>query len=206
MREKIRQRLQQNHNPAALTGDFSEAGVARAPRPLKPAAVLVPLVDHSNGMTVLLTRRTEHLVHHAGQVSFPGGRVESFDEDAVATALRETEEEIGLSRQYIEIAGFLDLYQTVTGFLVTPVVSFVKPGFDLQPDPREVADVFEVPLGFIIDPHNHRRESGVFQGQRRHFYVLTYKNYYIWGATAAMLVGFAGQLIQPPAILSPVQG
>jgi 8-oxo-dGTP pyrophosphatase MutT (NUDIX family) len=205
MREKIRRRLQQSYNPAALTGDFAVAGVARDPRPSKPAAVLVPLIDHASGMTVLLTRRTAHLVHHAGQVSFPGGRTEAQDKDAVDTALRETEEEIGLSRCYVEIAGLLDCYQTITGFLVTPVVAFVDPGFELQPDPNEVADIFEVPLDFIADTRNHRRESGLFKGQRRYFYVLPYKDYYIWGATAAMLVGFAGKLIQPPAILSPVQ-
>lgn len=195
MRDHIRQRLRRRHDAIALTGDFAVAGIEREQQPLKPAAVLVPLVDHADGMTVLLTRRTEHLAHHAGQVSFPGGRSEEYDDNAVDTALRETEEEIGLARQHIEIAGFLDLYQTRTGFLVTPVVGFVKPGFELQPDPKEVADVFEVPLNFILDPDNHQRDSRMFKGERRHFYVIPYQNYYIWGATAAMLVGFANKLI-----------
>jgi 8-oxo-dGTP pyrophosphatase MutT (NUDIX family) len=194
VREHIQQRLQQSYDPSALTGDFAVAGVARDQRPLKPAAVLVPLIDRGAGMTVLLTRRTEHLTHHAGQVSFPGGRIEANDRNAVETALRETEEEIGLARQHIEVVGFLDLYQTVTGFLVTPVVGFVEPRFELQPDPNEVADVFEVPLCFALDVCNYRRDSRIYNDQRRHFYVLPYKNYYIWGATAAMLMGFARKL------------
>lgn len=194
MREQIRQRLHQTYDPAALTGDFAVAGVAREQSPLRPAAVLVPLIDHSEGMTVLLTKRTEHLAHHAGQVSFPGGRREEHDSDAIDTALRETEEEVGLDRQHIEIAGFLDLYQTRTGFLVTPVVGFVRPGFTLQPDPMEVAEVFEVPLSFVLDSRNHQRDSRMFRGERRHFYVLPYQNYYIWGATAAMLVAFAQKI------------
>lgn len=142
----------------------------------------------------MLTQRTEHLVHHPGQVSFPGGRCEPHDADAVATALRETEEEIGLHRQHIEIVGQLENYRTGTDFLVTPVVSFVTPPFELQPDPGEVDAVFEVPLSFVLDPSNHQRGSRVFRGQERQFYVLPYKDYYIWGATAAMLVGFATRL------------
>ena len=194
MRDLISRCLRRSYDPQALTGDFAVAGVAPEQRELKHAAVLVPLVERSDGITVLLTQRTHHLANHAGQVSFPGGGAEQDDADPIATALRETEEELGLERSYIEIAGFLDLYQTVTGFLVTPVVGFVKPAFNLKPDPFEVAEVFEVPLSFVLDPRNHQRQSRVFRGERRHFYVLPYENYYIWGATAAMLVSFYKKL------------
>ena len=161
-----------------------------APRgePLIPAAVLVPLVDRPAGMTVLLTERTAHLDDHPGQISFPGGRVEDGDEGAVATALRETEEEVGLDRGHVEIVGDLDQYETVTGFIITPVVGLVSPGFSLTLDAFEVAQVFEVPLDFVLDPRNHQRHSRVFRGTERHYYVLAYENRYIWGATAGMLV------------------
>jgi 8-oxo-dGTP pyrophosphatase MutT (NUDIX family) len=194
MHERIRCCI--NHEPPATGGhgDYAVAGVAREECFLTPAAVLVPLVDRREGLTVLLTQRTDHLLHHGGQISFPGGRVEEHDTGPVETALRETEEEIGLERHYVEIIGFLDLYQTVTGFLITPVVSFVEPGFALNPDPFEVAEVFEVPLNFILDPRNHELRSWVYKGHERRFYVLPYENRYIWGATAAMLVSFAKRL------------
>jgi len=156
--------------------------------PLTPAAVLVPLVDRPGGMTVLLTQRTDHLNDHAGQISFPGGRVEEQDADVVATALRETEEEIGLSRTHVEVVGRLDQYVTRTGFSVTPVVAVVRPGFSLELDSFEVADAFEVPLTFVLDPGNHERHSRVWNGAERFFFVLPYEDRYIWGATAGMLV------------------
>jgi 8-oxo-dGTP pyrophosphatase MutT (NUDIX family) len=196
-RELIRQRLGQHFDPAVLNGDFAVARAPREQRELKPASVLVPLVERTNGLTVLLTQRTEHLQHHAGQISFPGGRAEPADLSPVDTALREAEEEIGLERRHVELAGFLDLYQTVTGFLVTPVVGFVMPTFQLNPDPFEVADVFEVPLDFVLDPANHERRSRVVKGEQRHFYVLPYQHYYIWGATAAMLVNLAKKIGEP---------
>lgn len=194
-RDLIRRRLNPNPDSADLTGDFAVAGLPREERDLKPAAVLVPLVDRAEGLTVLLTRRTDHLRHHPGQVSFPGGGAQEDDGGPVQTALRETEEEIGLPHGYVEIAGFLDLYQTVTGFLVTPVVGFVVPSFELSPDPFEVAEVFEVPLNFVLNPRHHERRSMEFDGQTRQFYVLPYKNYYIWGATAAMLVNLYRKLM-----------
>jgi 8-oxo-dGTP pyrophosphatase MutT (NUDIX family) len=195
MRERILQCLhRQQPAPPPRTGDFAVAGVAREEHALTPAAVLVPLVDRPEGLTVLLTQRTDHLHHHGGQISFPGGRVEEHDTSAIETALRETEEEIGLDRRHVDIVGFLDLYQTVTGFLITPVVSFVEPAFQLNPDPFEVADVFEVPLGFILDSRNHERRSVMYKGRERRFYVLPYEDRYIWGATAAILVGFAKRL------------
>jgi 8-oxo-dGTP pyrophosphatase MutT (NUDIX family) len=158
---------------------------------LRPAAVLVPLVDRPEGMSVLLTQRTEHLTAHAGQIAFPGGRLEPEDRDAVAAALRETEEEIGLDRDHVTLVGRLDTYVTGTGFEITPVVGIVSVPFSLTVDPFEVADVFEVPLCFVLDPANHRRTERVFEQRRRVFFVLPYQGRNIWGATAGMLVNLA---------------
>jgi 8-oxo-dGTP pyrophosphatase MutT (NUDIX family) len=194
VRERIIQCLHREQTGQVVTGDFAVAGLAREERELKRAAVLVPLVERSSGLTVLLTQRTDHLEHHAGQISFPGGRTEEQDTSPVETALREAEEEIGLQRRHVEVIGFLDLYQTITGFLVTPVVGFVSPPFELSPDPFEVAEVFEVPLEFILDHRHHERHARVYQGRERHFYVIPYENRCIWGATAAMLVSFARRL------------
>jgi 8-oxo-dGTP pyrophosphatase MutT (NUDIX family) len=139
-------------------------------------------------MSVLLTLRNASLPHHAGQISFPGGRIEEGDASAAATALRETEEEIGLARESIEIIGRLDDYITGTGFLVAPIVGLIRPPYALNPDPSEVEATFEVPLAFLLDPANHRRESRVFNGVERRFYAMPYGDKYIWGATAAMLM------------------
>jgi 8-oxo-dGTP pyrophosphatase MutT (NUDIX family) len=165
-------------------------GMAK-PTELVQAAVLVPIVERGRGLTVLLTQRTDHLTAHAGQIAFPGGRLEETDPNLEAAALRETEEEVGLGRDRIEIVGQLDLYVTRTGFEVTPVVGIVTPPFALHPDPFEVADVFEVPLSFILDPANHRKQSRLHNGIQRQFYVLPYENRYIWGATAGMLVNLS---------------
>lgn len=154
----------------------------------KPAAVLVPLVARDERISVLLTRRTDHLHHHPGQISFPGGRVEAGDSTPLDTALRETEEEIGLARTHIEVVGKLPDYLTGTGFRVTPVVGFVHPPFELTLDSFEVAEVFEVPLAHFLDPANHQRHSREFEGRLRHFYAMPYGDYYIWGATAGMLM------------------
>jgi 8-oxo-dGTP pyrophosphatase MutT (NUDIX family) len=158
---------------------------------LRPAAVLVPLVDRPEGMSVLLTQRTAHLTAHAGQIAFPGGKVDPEDIDAVAAALRETEEEIGLARQHVTLIGRLDTYVTGTGFEITPVVGIVSTPFTLSIDPFEVADVFEVPLTFVVDPVNHRRTERLFEERQRVFFVLPYENRNIWGATAGMLVNLA---------------
>jgi len=158
---------------------------------LRPAAVLVPLVDRAGGMSVLLTQRTAHLSAHAGQISFPGGRIETSDHDATDAALRETEEEVGLTRDHVTVIGRLDTYVTGTGFEITPMVGLVKVPFPLTPDPFEVSEVFEVPLSFVIDPNNHRRMTRVFEERTRVFFVLPYENRYIWGATAGMLVNLA---------------
>lgn len=161
-------------------------------RVLRPAAVLVPVVDHGPGRsTVLLTRRSDFLPDHAGQISFPGGRIETTDEDEIATALRETEEEIGLARRHVEILGRLDSYVTVTGFLIAPVVGILSPPFELRPDRREVAAVFEIPLDVILDPANHALHARTYQGRIRRFHAMTYGDHFIWGATAHMLVNLA---------------
>jgi len=158
---------------------------------LRPAAVLVPLVDHPQGMTVLLTQRTAHLSAHAGQIAFPGGRIEKEDADAVAAALRETEEEIGLARQHVAVIGRLDTYVTGTGFEVTPVVGIVTPPLALAIDPNEVAEAFEVPLAFVLDAQNHRRFTREYEAHTRTFFMLPYEDRNIWGATAGMLVNLA---------------
>jgi 8-oxo-dGTP pyrophosphatase MutT (NUDIX family) len=160
------------------------------------ASVLVPLVKRPDGLHLLLTRRTDHLRDHAGQISFPGGRAEAEDADAVATALRETEEEIGLPRAHIEVIGTLPHYTTVTAFVVTPVVALVRPGFTLTLDSFEVAEAFEVPLAFLMNPANHQRHRFDSEGQQRQFLSMPWdgvgtdgrpRRYFIWGATAAML-------------------
>jgi 8-oxo-dGTP pyrophosphatase MutT (NUDIX family) len=168
-------------------------GMAK-PTELVPAAVLVPIVERQGGLTILLTQRTDHLSAHAGQISFPGGRMEDIDASVADAALRETEEEVGLHRQHIELVGQLDLYVTRTGFEVTPVVGIVTPPFAIKPDPFEVAEVFEVPLSFIIDPKNHQKQSRQYKGIERQFYVLPYEDRYIWGATAGMLVNLSEAL------------
>jgi 8-oxo-dGTP pyrophosphatase MutT (NUDIX family) len=164
---------------------------------LTPAAVLVPIIDRAEGMTVLLTRRTDHLASHAGQISFPGGHVEPGDASPEDAALRETEEEVGLARGNVHILGRLDSYITGTGFEITPVVGVVETPFDLDPDPHEVAEVFEVPLGFLLDPANHQRHSRRFNGEHRFFYAMPYDDYYIWGATAGMVVNLYDLLVGP---------
>lgn len=166
-----------------LNPDLKPAAETR----LIPAAVLVGLVERPQGMQILFTKRTPHLTDHAGQISFPGGRVDPHDADAAAAALREAEEEVGLPRGQVEMIGRLDTYVTRTGFEVTPCVGFVAPPEAYRPDPFEVAEVFEVPLGFFLDPASRRLESRVFQGRERFFYAFPWGDYYIWGATAGML-------------------
>jgi 8-oxo-dGTP pyrophosphatase MutT (NUDIX family) len=158
------------------------------PERARPAAVLVPLVERPEGLTVLLTERSAHLKNHAGQVSFPGGRLEELDESPLAAALRETEEEIGLSREFIRVAGYLESHLIFTGFHVVPVVGFVRPGFLLRPDPKEVADVFEVPLRHVLDVANHRTRAREVAGGTLHVYDIANGERPIWGATAGMIM------------------
>ena len=155
------------------------------------AAVLVPLVQRADGLQVLLTRRTEHLRDHAGQISFPGGRSEPADAGAIGTALREAAEEVGLPPDRVEVIGEMPIYTTVTHYVVTPVVGLVHPPFELVVDKSEVAEAFEVPLGWLMDPANHRRHVFDFEGGERQFLSMPWRSgdgeYFIWGATAAML-------------------
>ena len=155
---------------------------------LTPAAVLVPLVTRERGSSVLLTKRTDHLHHHPGQISFPGGRVEAADTSPIDTALRETQEEIGLDRRHVELIGTLPDYLTGTGFRVTPVVGLVTPPFELTLDAFEVAEAFEVPLSHFLDPANHEQHSIVHEGRLRQFHAMPYQGYFIWGATAGIIM------------------
>jgi 8-oxo-dGTP pyrophosphatase MutT (NUDIX family) len=191
--------------PAALRQRFNappqwqpEVAVERRfnERELSHASVLVPLILRDDGLTVLLTQRTDHLTDHPGQISFPGGRAEPEDADATATALREAHEEIGLHARHIEVLGELPTYTTGSGFVVTPVVALIEPPFTIEADPFEVAEVFEVPLSFLMAPANHRHHEVEFAGVRREFLSMPFegsgpdgepRRYFIWGATAAML-------------------
>ncbi|MSR00993.1 MAG: CoA pyrophosphatase [Gammaproteobacteria bacterium] len=152
------------------------------------AAVLIPLVERHSGLSVLLTRRAGHLRHHAGQISFPGGRIESSDADALDAALRETEEEIGLSRTHVSIIGFLPDHLIISGYRVTPVIGFVAPNFNLKIDTTEVAESFEVPLAFFLDSRNHIKRMRTFESQELEFTEIRYGTHNIWGATAGMLM------------------
>ena len=156
---------------------------------LRRAAVLVPLVARPEGLAVLLTLRTDHLSSHAGQIAFPGGRAEELDSSPIETALRESEEEIGLHRRHVSIVGVLPDYITGSAYRVAPVVALVQPPFDLIADPNEVAEIFEVPLAFLMNGMHHQRLSFELPGGegRRHFYAMPYERFFIWGATAGML-------------------
>jgi len=173
--------------------EFTGDGPHLAGRALRAAAVLVPLVRRPEGFTVLLTQRTDHLNDHAGQVSFPGGRTDPEDVDAVATALREAHEEVGIAADEVEVIGRLPTYTTVTAYQVTPVVGLLDPPRDLRLDAFEVAEVFEVPLAFLMDPANHRRHAVEVDGRARQFISMPWGSdprgepFFIWGATAAML-------------------
>jgi 8-oxo-dGTP pyrophosphatase MutT (NUDIX family) len=180
----------------------------RSPNQAAPiaAAVLIPVIARpSNGgaPTILFTRRTEHLAKHSGQISFPGGRSEPADLTPVETALRETMEETGIASSFVSIAGFLPRYRTGTGFDIAPVVGVVAPGFALVPDPREVAEVFEVPLAFFLDPANARDGSREMAGRARRFHVFEPDGHYIWGITAALLSDFAGLVRAAHAMQTP---
>lgn len=153
----------------------------------REAAVLVPVVDDPAGATLILTRRADSLRKHSGQVAFPGGSIDPEDASAEAAALRESREEIGLDDRFVETLGRLPPYRTTTGFRITPVIAIVTPGFTLAPNPVEVADVFEVPLAFLMDAANHRRESRMFEGRERFYYSMPFGGQIIWGVTAGIV-------------------
>lgn len=160
-----------------------------------PAAVLFPIVDHPDGYTVLLTQRNAQLRDHPGQISFPGGRVDDGDASPLHTALREAEEEIGLREAQVNPLGYLPEYRTGTGFCITPVVALVTPPFQHRLDPFEVAEVFEVPLAFLLDPANHKQHSLYYRGAMRHFYAMPWGDFFIWGATAGMIRMFYERML-----------
>jgi 8-oxo-dGTP pyrophosphatase MutT (NUDIX family) len=174
--------------PPATTGMSDGFRLPGREGPPTPAAVLVPVVNRPEGLTMLLTQRSADLPDHPGQISFPGGRVETGDASLAHAALREAAEEIGLPAERVVILGELAPYETVTGFRVTPVVGWVEPPFTLVPDPTEVADAFEVPLAFLLDPRNQQRHFRMLGEHRRDFWAIPYRDRYIWGATAAMLL------------------
>jgi 8-oxo-dGTP pyrophosphatase MutT (NUDIX family) len=155
-------------------------------QPVRPAAVLIPVVDRSDP-TVLLTQRSPHLSSHAGQISFPGGKIDATDESPLDAALREAEEEVGLAREFVEPVGYLDLYGTAFGFRILPTVARVKPGFTLKINESEVVDAFEVPLAFLMNPENHQIHTKEFRGLERSYYAMPFAERYIWGATAGIL-------------------
>ena len=190
----LRARLPQQPQDVAAQGEI-DMDLAATPVTTPPvrAAVLLPIVLRDQPM-LLFTRRTAHLARHSGQVSFPGGRSEPADLSPVETALRETFEETGIDPGHITPAGYLDRYLTGTGFDIQPVVGVLAPGFALKPDPREVAEVFEVPLGFLLDPASRRIESREIGGRQRRYYAFTHGEHLIWGATAAIMVGLAARL------------
>jgi len=192
--EQLRAHLLQTPPELREHDDFDPPFLNAASDAVK-AAVLLPLILRAEGEPHLLfTRRTDRLARHSGQVSFPGGRSEQSDLSPVETALRETFEETGIAPSFVTVAGYLDRYLTGTGFDIQPVVGLVKEGFALIPDPREVAEIFEVPLAFLCNPANRRRENREVGGRQRSFFAFSYGGHEIWGATAAIVVSLAQRL------------
>ncbi|MBX9684297.1 MAG: CoA pyrophosphatase [Hyphomicrobium sp.] len=181
-------------NPSTLTGS-SPSTDGEPPKLFRPAAVLVGIIAHA-APTVLLTERTRHLAAHGGQIAFPGGKIEPTDPSPLAAALREANEEIGLSPAAVEPLGYLPAYRTATGFRIIPVVALIHPPIDLVAEPSEVADVFEVPLAFLMAEANHRVDHRSWQGRERRFYAMRFEQRYIWGATAGILKSLHRSLFQ----------
>ncbi|HZU51659.1 MAG TPA: CoA pyrophosphatase [Sphingomicrobium sp.] len=186
--ERLRRALAAPARVAPLEGDFPEL----RRRANVEAAVLIAITERDEP-GVILTVRREHLRTHAGQIAFPGGRVDP-GEDKVQAALREAHEEVGLDPQLVEVAGAIEAYRTVTGYVITPVVGAVPPDLPLRPHEHEVAELFEAPLGYVLDPANHKRVSALFQGRTRYYYEIIWNNRRIWGATAAMIVNLSRRL------------
>ena len=182
--------------PTRSDYDLDPAARALAPRQLVPASVLLPIVARAEP-TMLFTQRSEHMRRHAGQVSFPGGGAQEGDTSLVDTALRELMEETGIAADFVSVEGFLEVYETVTGYAVLPVVGLLSEGFTLAPDANEVAHVFEVPLAFLLDPANHQEHVLEWKGGMRRVYAFEAETHYIWGATASILVNLAQRLSAP---------
>lgn len=192
-------------DPVARIGDAATrpvlelGGLITPDAPVTPAAVLAPIVRRPDGFTVLLTLRSSSMPSHAGQVSFPGGRMQPEDDGPIDAALRETFEETGIGREFITPLGGFGAYRTATNYLITPVVAFVDPAFALNPDPREVDDVFETPLAFLMDAANHERHAREWQGARREYYAMPWEGRYIWGITAGMIKALYDRLYEDPS-------
>lgn len=193
--EGLRRVVRPLHDPPSAPGwNHAELHDVLEGTVLRPAAVLVPIIERAGGLAVLFTQRTEHLAQHAGQISFPGGGVEPDDADSIAAALRETEEEVGIPRSLVQPFGYLDCFETISSYCVTPVVGTLDSAYAATPDPREVADVFEVPLEFFLDPGNLRRRRIQWRGRSRDIFEFPYNERNIWGATAAMLLNLVRRL------------
>ncbi len=191
--DQLRRALEQAH-PGTSDFDLNPGVTLPETRKLRPAGVLIAILDAEAGARVILTKRSSALKHHPGQIAFPGGKVDAGDSGPVQAALREADEEIGLHRDNVEVLGTLPTHETVTGFCVTPVVARVRAAFDATPEPGEVAEVFTVPLAHVTDPVKFRIQSRLWRGEKRHYFTVPYGPYYIWGATARILRGLAERL------------
>jgi 8-oxo-dGTP pyrophosphatase MutT (NUDIX family) len=192
-RVRLEAALLQN-STASSDFDLNPDVVLPEGRKLRPAGVLVPVIAGPQGAEVLLTKRSSRLKHHPGQIAFPGGKQDEGDADVIAAALREAEEEVGLPRGHVEVLGTLPTHETVTGFLVTPVIGWIDRDFDVQPEPGEVAEVFRVPLAHVTNVALFTIQSRRWRGTRRHYYTVPFGPYYIWGATARILRGLAHRM------------
>lgn len=188
--ENISERLSKINTSLTSDNDLMENEVVRTEN-LTEAAVLIPIVERNNGLKVILTKRSNNLKQHPGQVSFPGGKSEKTDKSLVATALRETKEEIGINNKNVEILGQLSKHVTITGFKITPFIGKIRTGFSTKIQTSEVSEIFEVPLSYLSNPKNFRVESVKWKGKKRFFYSIPYGPYYIWGATARILKNLA---------------
>ena len=192
-RARLEAALAQN-STASSDFDLNPDVILPVGRKLRPAGVLVPVIAGPNGAEVLLTKRSSRLKHHPGQIAFPGGKQDEGDANVIAAALREAEEEVGLPRGHVEVLGTLPTHETVTGFLVTPVIGWIERAFDVLPEPGEVAEAFRVPLSHVTDAGQFTVQSRRWRGTRRHYYTVPFGPYYIWGATARILRGLAERM------------
>lgn len=196
---RVRRAVRTLRDPPCAPGwNHAEIADLLGPGPRRDAAVLVATIARVDGPSILFTQRTEHLAQHAGQVSFPGGGIEAEDADSVAAALRETREEVGIDAALVRPFGYLDCFETISGYCVTPVVAQIDPAYRATPDPREVADVFEAPLAFFLDPANLRQRRFDWRGKTREVWEFAYNGHIIWGATAAMLLSLVRRIEATP--------